>query len=111
MKADISSWCVTFYLDERPGCRDLLRQIYLTADGMRHELGISAGSVGIFTESLEAEVVCFVTLMRCNKVDAIKVLEKAGAPLASINFEDVLLTQVGKASSISNRRKRLRDGL
>jgi len=112
MKAQISSWCVTFFADEEVNSCCTLRQIYDAACRIRTELNIGVGSVSVLCSETPPSVTgtqYYVTLLRCDRKDAERVLSEAGLPIGQFAFEDVPLEDVGKSSSVGNRRHRLRD--
>lgn len=103
MKAEVNFWCVTFYGNGEEGNREILRRIYKTAERLKQELDIGAGSVGILGElkapSTEETVAPYVTLIRCSRKEAERVLSEAELLLGQFEFKRVLLS-AGKSSSV-----------
>ena len=110
MKAEINSWCVTFYGEGDEASRASLRRIYDAAERTKKETGIGgAGSVGVVDPPSAPDVMQFVTLFHCAQKEAEMVLKEAGFEPDSIRFERVHLEPLvnHKHNSAHNRRVRL----
>ena len=104
MKAQISSWCVTFFADAEVNSSTILRQIYDGALRLKKRVG----SVGVVGNHTTEGVTPYLTILHCDQADAEAVLQEAGLSEQDFQFEYIQPVEFLKGMSAQNRKSRLR---